>query len=116
MRDNVSKYSSVQAKVLGITVTFNEGGTKRSVYRDVNSGGSFGSNPLRQHVGIGQANIIDRLEIKWPATNKTQVFRNIPVDINIKIREGDDKYIAYKLNQCDFQSIKAGLIPCPPKN
>jgi len=108
----VSNKAAIGAK---ITVAFKEGNAKRAVYRDVNSGGSFGSNPLRQHVGIGQADVIDKLEIKWPITNKTQVFRNIPVDINIKIKEGDDRYTAYKLNHCDFQTIKAGLIPCPPK-
>jgi hypothetical protein len=33
-----------------IKVTFTENGKERSVYRDVNSGGSFGSNPLMQHI------------------------------------------------------------------
>jgi hypothetical protein len=40
----------------------------------VNSGGSFGSNPLRQHIGIGQAATIDRIEIIWPVTGNKQVF------------------------------------------
>src|SRR5687768_1721041 len=48
-----------------IKVTFKENGKERFVYREVNSGGSFGSNPLRQHIGIGQAHIIDKIEIHW---------------------------------------------------
>lgn len=46
-----------------IKVTFKEDNKERFVYREVNSGGSFGSNPLRQHIGIGKANIIDKIEV-----------------------------------------------------
>ena len=98
-----------------IKVTFKENNKERFVYREVNSGGSFGSNPLRQHVGIGQADIINSIEIKWPATNKIQVFKNVARDINIKIKEGDDMFISYKLTRCNYESIKTGLIACPPR-
>jgi hypothetical protein len=37
-----------------IKVSFKDSGLLRSVYRDVNSGGSFGSNPLSQHIGLGR--------------------------------------------------------------
>jgi hypothetical protein len=80
----------------------------------VNSGGSFGANPLRQHIGTGQANIIDKIEIHWPATNQTQVFTNIPAGINIKIKEGASNFTTYKLAQYNFQKIKTGIIPCRP--
>jgi hypothetical protein len=89
-----------------IKVTFKENGKERFVYREVNSGGSFGSNPLRQHIGIGQANIIDKIEIYWPATNQTQVFKDIPVGLNIKIKEGASNFTTYKLGQYNFEKIK----------
>ena len=57
---NLSLEGTVSNKVaIGarIKITFKENGTERSVYRDVNSGGSFGSNPLLQHIGIGPGNI-----------------------------------------------------------
>ena len=95
-------------------LTFRENGVSRCVYRDVNSGGSFGSNPLRQHIGIGQAATIDSIEIVWPVTGKIQVFKNPPVDMNIKIKEGDNKFTSYKLRQIDFTSIHSGLISCSP--
>jgi hypothetical protein len=41
-----------------IKVTFRENNKERSVYRDVNSGGSFGANPLQQHIGVGSANLV----------------------------------------------------------
>jgi tetratricopeptide (TPR) repeat protein len=97
-----------------IKVTFKENNIERSVYRDVNSGGSFGSNPLRQHIGIGQATSIEKIEIKWPVTGKMQLFENPPVDINIKIKEGDSKLTTYKLALFDFNSMKSGVISCSP--
>jgi len=97
-----------------IKVTFNDNGTERSVYRDVNSGASFGSNPLQQHIGIGAATMIEKVEITWTATYKTQVFENVPIDTNIKIKEGADKLTTYSLTHIDFASQKNGLIACAP--
>jgi len=97
-----------------IKVTFNDNGTERSVYRDVNSGASFGSNPLQQHIGIGAAKKIERVEITWTATYKTQVFENVSIDTNIKIKEGNDKLTTYSLTHIDFASQKNGLIACAP--
>jgi hypothetical protein len=85
-----------------IKVSFKENNIERSVYRDVNSGGSFGSNPLQQHIGVGQAAILSKIEITWPVTGKTQVFKNIPVDKNIKITEDDSTFSAFKLTRFDF--------------
>lgn len=97
-----------------IKVTFTENGKTRSVYRDVNSGGSFGSNPLRQHIGIGSAAVIDNVEIKWPVTGKVQVFKNVPVDRNIKIKENENSFTTYQLAKVDFNKIRSGLISCEP--
>lgn len=66
-----------------------EGGKERSVYTWMNSGGSFGSNPLIAHLGLGQATAIDRLEVYWPVTDETQVIDNPPVDRRIIVTEGE---------------------------
>jgi ASPIC and UnbV len=107
----VSNRAAIGAK---IKMTFKENNIERSVYRDVNSGGSFGSNPLRQHIGIGQATSIEKIEIKWPVTGKLQIFENPPIDINIKIREGNNSFTTYKLTRFDFTSVRSGLISCSP--
>jgi len=65
-----------------------DGGTERSIYRWVGSGGSFGSNPLRQEVGLGKAKVVRSLEVYWPTTGKTDRFEEIPVNQRIEIREG----------------------------
>jgi hypothetical protein len=69
-----------------IRVTFTENGKKRSVYRDVNSGGSFGASPLRREIGIGRAELIDEIEIQWH-DGAQQVFRNIKPGQFLRITE-----------------------------
>jgi hypothetical protein len=97
-------------------VTFKENGVSRFVYREVNSGGSFGCNPLTQHIGIGRATIIDSIEIIWPASNSTQLFKNIQPGETLKIKEGDAVPSRMKLAKVDFTSHFKGIISCaPPK-
>jgi hypothetical protein len=69
-----------------IKVSSKENGMERSVYRDVNSGASFGSNPLMQHIGMGTASVVDQVKIKWPVSNDVQVSRNIQPNETIKIK------------------------------
>jgi hypothetical protein len=111
LEGTVSNKAAIGAR---IKVTFKDGNTERSVYRDVNSGGSFGSNPLKQHIGIGKATSVEKIEITWPVTGKVQVFENLPVDTNIKIKEGDSKFSTYQLNRLDFISERQGLLACAP--
>ena len=74
-----------------IKISFSENGVARTVYKDVNSGGSFGASPFRQEIGIGGAIMVDELSIQWPSGNKTQVFKNVSPRQFIKIKEGVDK-------------------------
>lgn len=66
----------------------NADGTERSVFRHVNSGGSFGSSPLRQVIGLGDAERVDTLEIFWPTTGETQSFADVAAGQAIRIVEG----------------------------
>ena len=69
----------------------------RSIYRHVNSGGSFGANPLRQTIGIGKATKIDRLEVFWPKTGETQTFADVTPDRTVRITEGSDEVVELQL-------------------
>jgi len=95
-------------------VTFRENGQLRSVYRDLNSGASFGSNPLRQHIGIGSATVVETIEIRWPVNGKTQVFKNIRPRQLLRIVEGKDSFTQIKNNAVDFSSVRSSLISCGP--
>ncbi len=85
-----------------IRVEILEEGKMRSIYRDVDSGGSFGGNPLRQTIGLGRASKIRVLEVFWPATGLTQVFSNIPFDQIIQIVEASSEYTTLSLKRLRF--------------
>ena len=74
-----------------IRVVVSKDGIERSLYRWVSSGGSFGCNPLRVEVGLGNPDSITRIEVYWPATDTTQVFREVSMDQRVKIIEGSNK-------------------------
>jgi hypothetical protein len=79
-----------------ITVTLpdaSSGSAQR--YREVTSGGSFGSNSLTQHIGIGSAKSIAALEVLWPVSKTRQVFKNVPINSFLEVRELDDRYKTY---------------------
>jgi hypothetical protein len=74
-----------------VKLTFTEEGRQRSVYRDVNSGGSFGCSPFRREIGIGKATAIDEIEIRWHGSNIVQTFRNVKPNQFYKVKEEVDQ-------------------------
>lgn len=83
------KTSNRSAIGTSMKIVCSENGVSRAIYRDVNSGGSFGASPLRREIGLGQATKIDELEIRWHGSGKVQVFKDIQADQFIKITEGN---------------------------
>jgi hypothetical protein len=86
-----SNRSGVGARV---RASFTDGGSRRQVFAWMNTGGSFGSRPLRVHVGIGRAAVVDTLEVSWPTTGETQTFTGIPAGTFARIVEGDAEWTA----------------------
>ena len=100
-----SNRSAIGARIRAEIV---EDGTWRSVYRHVNSGGSFGANPLRQTLGLGKASRIEQLEVFWPTTGVTQTFSDLPVDQIIQIVEGEESYSTVELKTLKLGSRPVG--------
>ena len=73
-----------------LTVTVRDGGTVRSMTREVSAGGSFGSGPFAQHVGLGRASGVERIVVRWPVSGRTQTFTDIVADRSYVIREDED--------------------------
>lgn len=97
-----------------LKLKFKDNGKERFVFRDVNSGGSFGSSTLRREIGIGQAELIDELTIIWPASGIVQVVKNIKPNQFIKIVEGKEGFEQIKIKNLIFKH-KSGEIPmCAP--
>jgi hypothetical protein len=63
-----------------------------TVYRHISSGSSFGANTLQQTIGLAKAETIAELEIHWPTSGTTQVFRNLAVDQAIEVTEFANDY------------------------
>jgi hypothetical protein len=63
-----------------------------TIHRHVSSGSSFGASPLQQTIGVAQRARVASLEIHWPTSGTTQVFRDIAVDQAIEIAEFADGY------------------------
>lgn len=78
----------------------------RRVVKIVNSGASFGSNPLRQELGLGDATAITSAEITWPATGVRQVVKGLGLDQAYRIREGEDSTTVIPLRRTDFDVSK----------
>ena len=76
-----------------------ESGMPRSIYKHVNSGGTFGCNPLRQTIGLGKSQQVELLQVFWPTTGLTQTFEGVACNQFIQIVEGAQEYTELKLRR-----------------
>lgn len=97
-----------------IKLSITENGKKREIYRDVNSGGSFGSSALRKDIGLGSAAIIDELTITWHKSQKKQVFHNVAVNQRLKIKEGETSFSKLNLIPLRFVGDSSKIPMCKP--
>ncbi len=73
-----------------------------TIHRHVSSGSSFGGNPLEQTIGLAGSGKVATLEVHWPTSGTTQVFRDIPADQAIEVTELDAGY-----RKLDWRPLKA---------
>ncbi len=69
----------------------------RVLHRTLNTGGSFGCNPLRLEVGLGNATRVESIEIRWPGSGTVQTIRDLAIDAYYRIREDRTEAEAVKL-------------------
>ena len=74
----------------------------------VNSGGTFGANPLRQTIGLGRSERVERLEIFWPTSGEIQVFETVPLDAFLQIVEGQKHFVHLQLQPFRFAQRRPG--------
>ncbi len=64
-------------------------GARRSIYRTVTTGGSFGSGPLELHVGLDRATAVERVTIRWPDAERTTTsYPALELDHRYRIVQG----------------------------
>jgi hypothetical protein len=91
-----SNRSAIGARIKLVT----DGDEPVTVQRCVGSGSSFGANPLEQLMGVGKHDRVASLEVYWPTSGITQVFKDIAADQHIQITEGNDEFL-----RLDYRSV-----------
>jgi hypothetical protein len=90
-----------------VKVTVDTPAGSRDIYRTVGSGGSFGANPLRLEIGLGNADRIRQVEVFWPVTQQRQILRDLRMDRFYKIREGDATAVPWDLKPFPYSHAPA---------
>ena len=79
--------SAIGARVHVVVV---EAGKSRSIFRWVNSGGSFGAKPFLQEIGLGAAESIESVHVRWPGHEHEQTFSRMVMDRHYDIVQPQD--------------------------
>jgi hypothetical protein len=79
--------AAVGARIKVVVLT-DEG--ERAIHRTVGGTSSFGAAPMRQEIGLGRARTIARVEVFWPISATTQVFKEMEINQLYHVREGGD--------------------------
>jgi hypothetical protein len=78
----------------------------RAVYKWINTGGSFGANPLRAEIGLGDARAVESVEILWPASPTPQVVRGLEPNQFYRVIEGEDAAKPFSAKRVTFDLEK----------
>jgi len=85
LRGIESNHTAIGARAIAVA-------NGKTIVRDLFAANGFmGQSPARLNLGVGTADRIDKLTIRWP-TGKHQVFEDLPVDCVIQIVEGAEEY------------------------
>ncbi len=72
-----------------LRVRIAEAAGERDVYAVVGTCSSFGGNSFQEEFGLAQATRIVELEVEWPASRTTQLFKEVPLDAQVLVVEGE---------------------------
>lgn len=78
-------------------------GGSRALHRVVSSGGSFGGNPFRLEVGVGDATAIKSVEIQWPGSGTRQTVTGLSLRKSYEIKEGSNALTELKLTPVNIK-------------
>ena len=77
-----------------IEVQIREGDETRSVHTLVGTGGSFGASSLQQEIGLGDADSIERIVIRWPGSGTLQHFDGVAPNRYYRAVEGEPELLS----------------------
>jgi hypothetical protein len=96
--------SAVGARI-AVTVA-DDAGQTRTIHRTVDIGGSFGSSPLLQHIGLGKSAKTVNVDIWWPTSDTRQQFSNVGKNQWLQIEEMAKTYTTLKRERFAFGGVK----------
>jgi len=64
-------------------------GGERSIHRAPGCVSSFGGSPARLELGLGDAEEIVSLKIRWPVSGETDSYSEVPMDARVRATEGE---------------------------
>jgi hypothetical protein len=74
---------------IGASLTLTAGGGTQ--IEEVRGGGSYyAQNDLRVHFGLGDATVVDRLDVRWPS-GLTETWRGLAADRIVTLKEGSGR-------------------------
>ena len=92
-----------------IVVTVKDENGERSIHRAVGSVSSFGGSPVRrQEIGLGDANQISSVSVTWPGAGEAIVYKRIPLDAHVRIKQGNPKYEKLERRRIDLARPNSG--------
>lgn len=77
----------------------NDNSQIQKIFRIVDSGASFGANSLRQCIGLGKAQSIQSLKVRWQGSGLVQEFNNIEINKFYRLQEKSTELESYTLKQ-----------------
>ena len=93
-----------------IRVTIKGTAGRRSIYRTVGYGSSFGGNPFEQHIGLGKDAAIEEISVSWPTSKTVQNFQHVAARQAYRVREGDIRLVPLERRR---SSIRPGNMKMP---
>ncbi|HTD65684.1 MAG TPA: CRTAC1 family protein, partial [Candidatus Limnocylindria bacterium] len=91
-----------------IKITVQTPSGSREIHRVVSSGGNFGSNPLRQEIGLGDATMITAVDIRWPGSDTRQKVTSLRLNQSYEVREGEDTPLTLKPHPVNLTHAEGG--------
>lgn len=104
LEGKVSNRAAIGAR---LRINVKEPSGPRSIYRWINTGGSFGANPLRAEIGLGQATEIVSADVWWPTTGKTQPITGLVPDQFYRVVEGESAATPWPLPRLRWDPKRA---------
>ena len=71
-----------------VTVRVRQDGVARSIHSLVGSGGSFGGSSLQQEIGLGAAEAVEEIVVRWPGSDSGESFGAAALDGTYRVVEG----------------------------